>query len=102
VAWTTGDGHDVTCAGPGVAYQPSVPFDAQSTDCSYTYTSSSIGQPSADGDLNDGAYPLTATITWAVSWTATGTPGGGQLAPLFTTSSVSVRVEQVESVATAG
>ena len=30
--------------------------DAQTTDCSYTYARSSAGQPSTDGDPNDGAF----------------------------------------------
>lgn len=102
VSWSMGDGHTVVCGGPGTPYQSAIPPDAQSTDCSYTYRTSSAGQPSADGDSNDGAFNVVSTITWSVSWSATGAAGGGALAPLHTSATVPVRVEQVESVGTAG
>jgi hypothetical protein len=102
VSWSMGDGHSVVCAGPGTPYQPTMPAEAQTTDCSYTYASSSAGQPSSDSDPNNGAFKVTATITWTVNWLATGVAGGGALPPLHTTSTVRVRVEQVESVGTAG
>jgi len=104
VLWTMGDGHSVVCGDPGTPYQPTVPELAQTTDCSYTYLKSSAGQPSAngDGDSNNGAFRVTATITWTVSWSATGVAGGGSLPPLHTSSTVPVRVEQIESVGTVG
>ena len=88
----------------GLLISRTVPETAQTTDCSYTYLKSSAGQPSAngDGDSNNGAFRVTATITWTVSWLATGVAGGGPLAPLYTSSTVPVRVEQVESVGTVG
>jgi hypothetical protein len=98
VAWSMGDGGEVDCSGPGVAYDPAVADDAQSTSCSYTYEQSSEGQPSSDGDPNDGSFLVTATIDWKVTWTAVGAPGGGTLPPLQTTSRRALRVEQVESV----
>jgi hypothetical protein len=102
VTWSMGDGHSVVCDGPGTPYQPAISVEAQTTDCSYTYASSSAGLPSSDGDPNNGAYNVTATITWAVSWTTAGVVGGGALPSLQTNSTVPVRVEQVESVGTAG
>ncbi len=102
VSWSMGDGHTVVCDGPGTPYDPTIPDAAQSTACSYAFPESSAGRPSADGDSNDGAFDVTATITWTVSWSATGAPGGGQLPSLHTGSTVPVRVEQVESVGTAG
>ncbi|HUC37894.1 MAG TPA: hypothetical protein VMR97_12330 [Acidimicrobiales bacterium] len=101
VTWTMGDGGTVVCDGPGVAYQSNEPASQQSTYCSYSYKQSSAGQPSSDGDPNDGAYQVVATITWAVTWTVTGAPGGGLLPGLQTSSTVPVRVEQVESIGTA-
>ncbi len=64
VVWDMGDGVTVTCAGPGTAYSTSDP--GATTDCSYTW-------PQA------GAYTVTATVYWSVTWTATGAPGGGNL-----------------------
>jgi hypothetical protein len=102
VSWSMGDGHTVVCDGPGTPYQPAVSVDAQTTDCSYTYARSSAGQSSTDGDPNDGAFSVTATISWTVRWSAAGVVGGGSLPSLQTSSTVPVRVEQVESVGTAG
>jgi len=102
VSWSMGDGHTVVCEGPGTPYRPAISSGAQTTDCSYTYRTSSAGQPSDDGNPNDGAFPVTSTVTWAVSWSATGAADGGALAPLHTSSTVPIRVEQVETVGTAG
>jgi hypothetical protein len=102
VSWSMGDGHTVVCDGPGTPYRPAISPEAQSTTCSYTYLTSSSGLPSPDGNSNDDAFKVTATITWTVTWTATGAPGGGGLPPLHTSSTVPVRVEQVEAVGTAG
>jgi hypothetical protein len=102
VTWTTGDGAQFVCDGPGNAYQPAAPPDTQSPSCGHTYSTPSVGQPSQDGDPNDGAYPVTATILWSISWSSSGATGGGQLAPLFTSATIPLRVEQVESVGIAG
>ncbi len=101
VTWNMGDGSGVVeCAGPGTTYVPSLSDSIQNPSCTYTYRRSSDGQPSVDGNPNDGAFQVTATVTWTVTWTAVGAPGGGTLPPLQTASTVPVRVEQVESVGT--
>jgi hypothetical protein len=101
VQWTMGDGGSVVCDGPGTAYQPSVPAESQTTNCSYTYSRSSAGEPSSTGDPNDAGFPVTATITWGVTWTAQGVLAGGVLNPLSTSSSTSLPVEQIQSVSAA-
>jgi hypothetical protein len=98
VIWSMGDGGLVECPGPGSLYNPALPQSEQSTSCAYTYQRSSEGEPSADGDPNDGAFAVTATVSWKVTWTAVGAPGGGILPSLHTATTVAVRVEQVESV----
>ncbi len=98
VWWTMGDGGVVDCAGPGTQFNPALAADLQTPSCSYTYRRSSAGEPSANGDPNDGAFPVTATVTWRVTWTAVGAPGGGTLPSLQTASTTAIRVEQVESV----
>ena len=98
VTWTTGDGAQVVCGGPGVAYSVALPSSSQSTYCSHAYTRSSLGQPTPDGDPDDGRYGVTATVEWAVSWTAVGAPGGGTLPTLYTTGATSIRVVQIESL----
>ena len=102
VSWSTGDGNVVVCDGPGTAYDPAVPAIDQTTPCSYTYRQSSVGQASANGDANNGAYDVVATISWSVTWSAVGASGGGTLAPLQTSSNIKLRVEQIESVGTIG
>ena len=67
VVWNLGDGNSVTCSGPGTPYDPSKPADAQSTDCSYTWRTSSADQP-------QGVYIVTATIEYAVTTVVTGAP----------------------------
>ena len=94
VTWTMGNGDTTTCDGPGTVYGPA----QSSTDCSYTYTTTSLGQPSADGNPDDGAYVVVPTVTWSVTWTATGAAGGGDLPSLSTSTSLAMRVTQVESL----
>jgi hypothetical protein len=67
VVWNLGDGNSVTCSGPGTPYDPSKPADAQSTDCSYTWRTSSVNQP-------QGVYVVTATIEYDVTTVVTGAP----------------------------
>ncbi len=98
VTWTMGDGGEVDCDGPGAQYNLDLAANLQSTSCAYTYARSSDGEPSSDGDPNDGAFAVTATVVWEVTWTAIGAPGGGTLPSLHTASTVPVRVEQVESI----
>lgn len=98
VQWTMGDGSVLSCAGPGTVYQPALAPSAQSTGCSYVFPTSSAGQPSTDGNPNDGAYTVTAAIVWEVSWTSRGAAGGGALPSLETTSTAPLRVLQIESV----
>jgi hypothetical protein len=98
VTWNLGDGGSLVCAGPGTAYRTDLPSSAQQTSCSYVYQMTSLGQPSPDGNPNDGAFRISATVAWQVVWTAQGAPGGGNLPALTTNSAANLRVEQVESV----
>jgi len=100
IRWSMGDGDSVTCSGPGTPFDPDVPAAAQVTACSYDYSVSSAGQPSSDGDSNDGSFVVSATITWSVSWSSVGAAASGTLPTLFTSTSTHLRVEQVESLVT--
>jgi hypothetical protein len=92
VTWTMGDGGQVTCRGPGVPYDTRRPPTDQHTNCSYTYRRSSAGQPGE-------RYPVTATTTWAITWTATGVvAASGTLPPLLRTSQTSLRVAEAEAI----
>lgn len=91
VVWDMGNGDRVTCEGPGRPYDPSRPSAEQSTDCSYTYRKSSAR---AQG----GAYTVTATVVWEVSWTVTGAVGGGSLGTAPRSQSIRLRVKEVQAV----
>jgi len=96
VTWDMGDGSSLTCDGPGTPYDPMLPASIQQTSCSYVYRISSAGQPSPDGNPNDAAFMVSATVTWQVTWSGAG--ASGTLPDLYTTSTLPVRVEQIEAV----
>ena len=90
VVWDMGDGHTLTCRGPGLGYDASKPPDQQASDCSYAYESPSHTQVG-------GAYQVTATVTYAVTWQATdGT--GADLGPVTRSTTTPVRVVEVQAV----
>jgi hypothetical protein len=92
VTWSMGDGTKVICRGPGVPYNPARPPDSQHTTCSHTYRRSSAGQPGE-------RYAVSATTTWALSWTATGVvSSSGSLPPLQRTSTTTVRVAEAQAL----
>ncbi len=99
VTWTMGDGTVVSC-GPGVPFDSSRPASLQTTSCAHIYRHSSAAQPARDGRPDHGAFTVSARISWSVQWTAQGASGGGSLPMLTTSSSTSLRVEQVESIFT--
>jgi hypothetical protein len=98
VLFATGDGAHVLCTGPGTPYNLSEPPLSQNTSCGHVYASSSAGQESPDGNSNDDSYVVSARIIWDVRWKGDGFVGGGVLPSLNTTSTTTLRVEQIESV----
>ncbi len=95
VSWDMGTGDVVVCEGPGTAYDPSRREEEQATDCSYTYRRSSAGQPGE-------RYPVTATQTWSVSWSASGMAGGGDLGTASRSTDFSLRVAEGQALVTDG
>jgi hypothetical protein len=67
--WDMGDGETVTCEGPGTAYDMTKPDNAQSTDCKHVYQYDSADEPG-------GAYDVTVSVDWTVTWGATNGQGG--------------------------
>jgi hypothetical protein len=94
VTWHMGDGSAVTCRGPGIPYSRRYSPASASPDCGHTYGRSSTSQPR-------GAFQVAATITWDVTWHATG-GAGGTLPPLFSTSAAAFRVAESQAVNIAG
>jgi len=92
-AWSMGDGTTVTCKGPGTVYGGGSPAAASPT-CGYTYARSSAGQPG-------GAYQVTVTITWDITWQGDG-GAGGVLAPLETVAAAEFQVAESQALNTSG
>ena len=89
--WSMGDGATVACKGPGTVFGGGNPAAASPT-CGYTYDQSSAGQPG-------GAYPVTVTITWDITWHGDG-GAGGVLAPLQTVAAAQFRVAESQALDT--
>lgn len=85
IVWDMGDGHTVTCDGPGTPYT-TASSSTSSPTCGHTYARSSASKPGA-------VYPVTATTTWRVTWS-----GGGQSGVLTVTrvSRTSVRIGELQ------
>jgi hypothetical protein len=91
VTWTMGDGSQVVCRGPGTPYTEGDPARPSPT-CGHTYLRSSARQAGL-------RYPVTATTTWRITWTATGVvSASGTLAPLLRTSTTTLRVAEAQTV----
>lgn len=91
VDWDMGDGGSVSCGGPGTPYDPARPAHEQHTDCGYTYRTGSAGRP---GDR----YLVQATSVWQVTWSASGAPGGGDLGFVNRSTTVPVRVAEIQAL----
>lgn len=92
VTWTMGDGGRVLCGGPGSAFDPAQP--TRQPSCGYTYRRSSAGQPA-------GRFTVTATTTWNITWTASGSvTGGGTLPPLTRSAQTALAVAEVQAINT--
>jgi hypothetical protein len=85
VVWDLGNSDRVSCDGPGTRYDPNRPAAEQSPTCSYTYR-----QP--------GTYQITATVEWRVTWQAVGAAGGGDLGAARRSTTVPVRVVEIQAV----
>lgn len=93
VTWDLGDG-TVVCASAGRMWERGMSSDER-TDCAYAFQHVSDFQP-------DGVFDVTAVISYAVSWTCTGTclAADGTLGEVagFTSDPVSIRVSERQSV----
>jgi len=94
VTWNMGDGSAVICKGPGIPYTSVYSPSSPSPDCGHTYSRSSAGQPG-------GAYHVTATITWDITWAGTG-GAGGALPPLRTVAAAAFQVAESQAVDVSG
>ncbi|MGQ0823792.1 MAG: hypothetical protein ACT4OX_01970 [Actinomycetota bacterium] len=91
--WSMGDGHNVSCRGPGVQWRAALPEDA--SNCAHTYRKSSAGSPG-------GTFDLEATVTLEVSWFSNAPDSGGGLPAISRTSSRDVEVGEIQAIGTRG
>lgn len=80
----------VRCSGPGTAYDKSRPAAAQHTNCSYTFSQSSLHEPGR-------AYRVRVSVTWGGTWR--GSDGsGGVLPPLSRSTTFRLRVAEAQGL----
>ena len=92
VVWAMGDGNQVTCNGPGVAYNTNIPDADETTNCGYTYQETSASGPNQQ-------FTITTAIEYDVTWTSVGVAGGGELGDILGAStSTAVTVDEIGTV----
>jgi hypothetical protein len=85
VVFVAGDGTSFTCIGPGTPWKRGMNPAAESPSCGHTYTRA-------------GTFTLSATVTWAITWSGGGETGTAPA--LTTTSSLGVRVTESQALVT--
>jgi hypothetical protein len=83
-----------TCTGPGKAYIGSIPFAAQHSACELTWRWPSYAYGNGYGD----SYPLSVSVTYHVTWTAAGAPGGGTLPDVTHTTTFPFLVREIQVI----
>lgn len=81
-----------SCAGPGPIYNPSISDSAQSSPCELTWA-----WPSANFN-SFGTYPMVVSVSYQVSWAASGAPGGGGLPSITATTTIPIHVGEIEAI----
>ncbi|GAB4054822.1 hypothetical protein [Catellatospora paridis] len=90
VTWLPGDGTRLVCDGPGTAWT-GADTPLGSPACQHTYQRASVNAPG-------GSMPLSATVTWNVTWAGSGM--SGTAGTLTTTTTIAVRVAEVQGLNT--
>lgn len=85
-----GDGTGLACPGPGTAYNPARPAQAQHSTCAWTYDQPSDGLPG-------NRYQVSVTVTWTAAWQGTG-GAGGALPPLGRTTTFALGVAEGQAL----
>lgn len=91
VAWSMGDGAELTCIGPGTPFPAGADPQSASPDCGHTYHRSSAGAPGQ-------AFRASATVRWTVTWSGMGT--AGTFPDMTTSASAAFRVAEAQALGT--
>ena len=90
ITWDPGDGSPRTaCDGPGEAWSAGRPANTEAP-CGHVYRRTS-------GSANGGAWPLSVTVTWDVTWSCEPGCGSGSSAPFVLTTTRPVTVHQIQT-----
>ncbi|GAA4215279.1 hypothetical protein [Actinocatenispora rupis] len=91
VVWSSSDGAQITCTGPGTPWRAGTDPTAASPDCGHTFTRSSATQPGR-------RFTVTATMVWQVRWRGAG--HSGTVNDLSTSDSTRIRVLESQAINT--
>lgn len=86
----------VTCAGPGVPWQPT-DGDHSTRPCSVTYRQASTGREFGGASSR---FPVTFSIVWSTSWRSS-SGDGGALSPLVSSTVALVDIHEIHALVTA-
>ncbi|MFC7326856.1 hypothetical protein [Marinactinospora rubrisoli] len=93
VKWIMGDGTELVCDGPGTPFDPQRHDpESESPDCGHVYERSSVGEPGE-------TFTVRAEISWGIDWDSSD-GGGGEMAPITTSSEIDLRVQESQSLVT--
>lgn len=92
----------VSCEGPGAAFDPARPVDAQLPPvCGWTPSHSSAGQRAHGGTRGEACFPTTVTLAWDVDW-GSNIGAGGALGDGTSTTELCLVVAELQAVVVAG
>ena len=88
----------VSCDGPGAAFDPSRPYEAQvPPPCGWTPGHSSAGQRTHGGPQGEACFPTTVTLAWDVGW-GSNIGAGGALGEGTSSSEVCLVAAELQSL----
>lgn len=93
-----GASETVSCDGPGAAFDPSRPVEAQLPPaCGWTPKHSSAGQRTHGGARGEACFPTTVTLAWDVGW-GSNIGAGGALGEGTSSTEVCLVVAELQSL----
>jgi hypothetical protein len=92
----------VSCEGPGAAFDPGRPLEAQLPPmCGWTPNHSSAGQGQQGGPRGEACFPTTVTLAWSVGW-GSNIGAGGALGEGTSSTDLCLVVAELQAVVVDG